>query len=82
MEEIESIMKHSIEHLLESILRSKSGSNSSIIDAATECPASAEEGVRLIHAFICVTQPELRAAIIEVVTQLADVRALTMPVVN
>jgi hypothetical protein len=72
-------MKDSIERLLQSILSSKSGNNSSVIDAPIESSASPEEGVRLIHAFICITQPELRAAIIKVVIQLADVRDLTIP---
>ena len=82
MEEQEGTTKDSIEHLLESILRSKHGVNISFIDAPIEISASPEEGVRLIRAFIRIKQPELRAAIIKLTTQMADVRALTMPVQN
>ena len=39
-----------------------------------EISASPEEGVRLIRAFIRIKQPELRAAIINLATQMADVR--------
>jgi hypothetical protein len=81
MEEKETTKKDSIEYLLESILRSKhgDGSNASFVDAPIELSASPEEGVRLIRAFIRIKQPELRAAIIKLVTQMAD-GALTMPV--
>ena len=47
-----------------------------------EIYASAEEGARLIRAFIRIKQPELRAAIIKLATQIADYRALTMQVQN
>jgi hypothetical protein len=43
---------------------------------------SPEEGVRLICAFIRIKQPELRAAIVKLATQMADVKALTTPVQN
>ena len=82
MEEQESTTKDSIDYLLESILRSKHGVNISFIDAPIEISASPEEGVCLIRAFIRINQPELRAAIINLVTQIADVRALTIPVQN
>jgi hypothetical protein len=36
-----------------------------------EIYASPEEGVRLIRAFVGIKQPELRAAIIKIATQLA-----------
>jgi hypothetical protein len=84
MEEKETATEESIGYLLDSILRSKpgDGSNTSLVDTPTETTASPEEGVRLIRAFIRINQPELRAAIINLVTQIADVRALTMPVQN
>ena len=82
MEEKETTTKDSTEYLLESILRRKHGRNTSLIDAPIEIPASPEEGVRLIRAFIRINQPELRAAIINLVTQIADVRALTVPAQN
>jgi hypothetical protein len=41
---------------------------------------SPEEGVRLIRAFIRIKQ--VRAAIVKLATQMADVRALTTPVQN
>jgi hypothetical protein len=83
MEEKETTKKDSIEYLLKSILRSKhgGGSNTSFVYAPIELSASPEEGVRLISAFIRIKQPELRAAIIELVTQMAD-GALTMSVQN
>jgi hypothetical protein len=84
MEEKEPTTKDSIEYLLETILRSKNvdGGNTSFIYAPIEISASPEEGVRLIHAFIRIKQPELRAAIIKLTTQMADVGALTKPVQN
>ena len=83
MEEKEIRKKAYIEYLLESIFRSKhgDGSNTSFVDAPIERSASPEEGVLLIRAFIRIKQPELRAAIIELVTQIAD-EALTIPVQN
>ena len=84
MEEKETTTEDSIEYRLDSILRSKhsDSSNAGLIDAPIEIPASPEEGVRLIRAFIRIKQPELRAAIIKLATQMADVRPLTMPVQN
>jgi hypothetical protein len=84
MEEKETTTEDSIEYLLGNILRSKHGysSNASLINAPIENPASPEEGVRLIRAFIRIKQPELRAAIIKLATQMADVRPLTIPVQN
>ena len=78
MEEKETTAKDSIEYLLEVILWSKNGDN--FVPTPIEISASPEEGVRLIRAFIRIKQPELRAAIIKLTTQMADVRALTMPV--
>ena len=74
MEEKETTKKDFIEYLLESILRSKHDdrSNTSFVHAPSEISASPEEGVRLIRAFIRIKQPELRAAIIKLATQMAD----------
>jgi hypothetical protein len=79
-QEKETITEDYIEYLLRSIFRSKhiDSSNVGLIDAPIESPASPEEGVRLIRAFICIKQPELRAAIIKLATQVAEFRALTM----
>jgi hypothetical protein len=84
MEEKEPTTEDSIEYLLEAILCKKSagGGNTSFPQASVEIPASPEEGVRLIRAFIRVKQPELRAAIIKLTTQIADDRPLTMQVQN
>ena len=84
MEEKEPTTEDSIEYLLEAILRNKSadGGNTSFAHAPVESSASPEEGVRLIRAFIRIKQPELRAAIIKLTTQMADDRALTMQVQN
>jgi hypothetical protein len=84
MEEKETTMKDSIEYLLEGLLRSKHGDrgNISVVHAPIENSASPEEGVRLIRAFLRIKQPDLRAAIIKLVTQMADVGALTMPARN
>jgi hypothetical protein len=84
MEEKETTTEDSIEYLLGNILRSKHGysSNAGLIDTPTESTASPEEGVRLIRAFIRIKQPELRAAIIKLATQMADVRPLAIPVQN
>ena len=85
MEQKEASHKDSIEHILESILEFLSQDKHAIVcdtDIArkpTEIYASAEEGVRLIRAFIRVKQPELRAAIIKLAMQMADVTS-TKPV--
>jgi hypothetical protein len=81
MEEKETATEEFIAY---SILRSKPGNriNTTLVDTPTETTASPEEGVRLIRAFIRINQPELRAAIINLVTQIADVGALTIPVQN
>jgi hypothetical protein len=73
MEEEKPTTKDSIEYLLEAILRSKNGfGNTSFVRAPVEISAPPEEGVRLIRAFIRIKQPELRAAIIKLATQMAD----------
>ena len=67
MEEKETKTKNSIEYMLDSIL-----SQDKHADVVRAPMVSPEEGVRLIRAFIRVKQPELRAAIIKLVTQIAD----------
>jgi hypothetical protein len=47
-----------------------------------EIYASPEEGILLISAFVRIKQPELRAAIIKLTTQVADGTALTGNVQN
>jgi prepilin-type processing-associated H-X9-DG protein len=82
MEKKEATKKDSIEYLLKRILRSRhgGGSNTSFVDAPIELSASPEEGsvYKRVHR---IKQPELRAAIIKLVTQMAD-GALTMSVQN
>ena len=41
-----------------------------------EIDASPEEGARLIRAFIRIKQPELRATIIKLTTEMAEVKTL------
>ena len=84
MEEKEPTTKDFMEYLLEDILRNKNvdGGNTSFAHAPVEISASPEEGARLIRAFIRIKQPELRAAIIKLTTQMADDRALTIQVQN
>jgi hypothetical protein len=84
MEEKEPTTDDSIEYLSGSILRSEhsDSSNAGLIDALIDSTASPEEGGSLIRAFIRIKQPELRAAIIKLVTQTADVRPLTIPLQN
>jgi hypothetical protein len=66
--------KDSIESIVESIFRSKhdSCSDTSLVDTPIGIFTPPEEGVRLIHAFIRIKQPELCAAIIKLSTKLAD----------
>jgi hypothetical protein len=68
MEEKETTMEDFIEYLSEGLLRNKHGD----VPAPVEISASPEEGVLLIRAFLRIKQPELRAAIIELATRLAD----------
>jgi hypothetical protein len=84
MEEKEPTTKDSMEYLLQDNLRNKNadGGNTSFAHAPVEISASPEEGARLIRAFIRIKQPELRAAIIKLTTQMADDRALTIHVQN
>ena len=72
MEEKETEVKDTMESILEIFLRSKYDDSTKYIHKSTDIYAAPEEGVRLIHAFIRIKQPELRAAIIKLVTQMAD----------
>jgi hypothetical protein len=85
MEEKEAYPKDSIEYSLTSILeiisqdkRANVG-ETSLAREPMEIYASAEEGASLIRVFVRIKQPELRAAIIKLVTQIADVRASSKP---
>jgi hypothetical protein len=84
MKEKEITRKDSIEYLLDSLLLCKNGDcgNTRLAHEQIEPSASPEEGVLLIRAFIRIKQPELRAASIKLATQIADARALTMPIQN
>ena len=85
MEEKETTAKTAIEVLLDSLSPSKRGGdrgNTKFVHEPIQIFASPEEGVHLIRAFIRITQPELRAAIIKLAIQFADDGALTMPVQN
>jgi hypothetical protein len=74
MEEKETAVKDTMESILEILLRSKHDDRSSTtsVHKSTDIYAPPEEGVRLIRAFIRIKQPELRAAIIKLVTQMPD----------
>jgi hypothetical protein len=78
MEENDTNSKDSIEYILKSILEilSQDGSanvgDTSVAREPPEIYASAEEGARLIRVFIHIKQPELRAAIIDLATQIAE----------
>jgi len=85
MEEKEAYPEDSIEYIFAIILeiisqdkRTNVG-ETSLACEPTEIYASAEEGARLIRAFVRIKQPELRAAIIKLATQIADVRASSKP---
>jgi hypothetical protein len=77
MEEKETVAQDSIESILNSLLRSTNFTHRPI-----EISASPEEGVRLVRAFIRIKQPELRAAIITLATQIADSGAFATPARN
>ena len=86
MEKEEANPKDSIEYILESILeilsQDKRANVSDTVYARepTDIYASPEEGACLIRAVIRIKQPELRAAIINLATQMADAGASTKPV--
>jgi hypothetical protein len=77
-------MKDSIEYLLEGLLRNKHGDDSYVgfVPAPIEISASPEEGVLLIRAFLRIKQPELRVAIIDLATRLADLGSSVAPAQN
>ena len=78
MEEKETAMKDFIEYLLEGLLRNEHGD----VSAPVEISASPEEGVLLIRAFLRIKQPELRAAIIDLATRMADLGSSIAPARN
>jgi hypothetical protein len=84
MEEKETTMKDSIEHLLEGLLRNKHGDDGHIgfVPAPIEISPSPEEGVLLIRAFLRIKQPELRAAIINLASRMAELGSLIAPAQN
>jgi hypothetical protein len=75
MEEKETAMKDFIEYHLEGLLRNEHGD----VPTPVEISASPEEGVLLIRAFLRIGQPELRAAIIDLATRLADLGSSIAP---
>jgi hypothetical protein len=74
MGEKENEVKDTMESILEIFLRSKHNDrgNTRSVHESIEVRAPPEEGVRLMRAFIRIKQPELRAAIIKLVTHMAD----------
>jgi hypothetical protein len=75
MEEKETMMKDFIEDLLEGLLRNEHGD----VPAPVEISASPEEGILLIRAFLRIKHPELRAAIIDLATRMADLGSSIAP---
>jgi hypothetical protein len=73
---IESI----VENLLEITSRYSCANDTSLAREPMEIYASAQEGARLMRVFIRIKQPDARAAIIKLATQMAEVRASTKPV--
>jgi hypothetical protein len=84
MEEKETTMKDSIEYLLEGLLRNKHADDGHVgfVHTPVEISASPEEGVLLIRAFLRIKQPELRAAIIDLATRMADLGSSIAPAQN
>ena len=83
MEEKETKMKDFIEYLLEGLLRNKHGDDGHVaFHTPVEISASPEEGVVLIRAFLRIKQPELRAAIIDFATRMADLGSSIAPAQN
>ena len=80
MEEKEPKRTDSIQHILErlsEILPKEAAADSddtSSASATMEIDATPEEGGRLIRAFIRIKHPELRAAIINLATRMANVK--------
>jgi hypothetical protein len=71
---IESIVEKSLE-----IASQYSRTNYTSLAEPIEIYASAEEGARLMRVFVRIKEPDARAAIIKLVTEMAGVRALTKP---
>jgi hypothetical protein len=71
---IESIVEKSLE-----IISQYSRTNDTSLAEPIEIYASAEEGARLMRVFVRIKEPEARAAIIKLVTEMAGGRALTEP---
>jgi hypothetical protein len=84
VEEKETTMKDYIECLLERLLQNKQGGGGHVgfVPAPVEISASPEEGVLLIRAFLRIRQPELRAAITDLATRLADLGSSSAPAQN
>jgi hypothetical protein len=88
METKETKPKVSIQYILQRLSEippqdvNADSDDTSSASATMEIEATPEEGRRLIRAFIRIKHPELRAAIIKLTTQIADGRALRMPVQN
>ena len=82
MEEKEPKPRDSIQSLLERLFEmlprdeNPDVGDISFVRPPIEIYASPEEGARLVRAFIRIKQPELRAAIIKLATQIADVKTL------
>ena len=81
MEEKEPKPKSSIQYILERLSEillqdENADADTSFLRTPMEIDASPEEGARLIRAFIRIKQPELRAAIIKLTTEMAEVKTL------
>jgi hypothetical protein len=72
MEEKEIAVKDTMESILEIFLRNKHNDRGNTESIHEVIYAPPEEGVRLMRAFIRIKQPELRVAIIRLVTQMSD----------
>jgi hypothetical protein len=88
MEEKETKARDFAQYILESLSEIFSQDkhadvgDTSFVRAPMVIYASPEEGARLIRAFICIKQPELRAAIIKLAKQMAEIKASVKPVEN
>jgi hypothetical protein len=88
MEEKQAYPEDSIEYIFASMLDILAQDRLYNVDETilaydpVEIYASAEDGARLIRAFVRIKQPDLRAAIIKLATQMVDVRASSKPAQN
>jgi hypothetical protein len=72
-----SSRQYILERLSEILLQDENAdADTNFPSTPTEIDASPEEGARLIRAFIRIKQPELRAAIIMLTKQMAEVKTL------